>query len=450
MLCKVCGNEGIGSCVLGISDNGETRYFMDYCLRYDFHPVGQGLFASGMIGCLSSNLHQCFHWVYDCGTSSRDNFISDAIKCLKQNVASNNRQSRPRLNLVTISHFDGDHISGLKNLLSEFDVDTLLIPYMPLWQRLVIAFEERADVNDKIIQFFVNPVFYIGNIADAKVDKIIFVPFSGKIIPPKKRNTKGPKESQSEADWELKAETREPKKDEEDDYKNMKQGSKISIKFMCEGSTLCISNVWEFIPYNDAELAPNVDKTFRKNVEKEKYKLINGSDVDAALKRLRVLYDKQFGKSPRKRNMISLFLYGGPIDIKRLVRVTPSCYICPGHLPQCLYWCTNYLHADRCAILYTGDGYLNNQKRLNALTSCLGDGRISRLHTLQVMHHGAKPNWYTGVATTLKPAISVFCSDPDLKRPGHPHASVLRDFASHGPMLVSKNYQLTISGLWTR
>src|SRR5438034_1068539 len=75
--------------------------------HYNFHPVGQGLFASGRI---YRDLDQSwfFQWVYDCGTSSSQKFVLDELAHLN---AFNN--GRGRIDLATISHFDHDHISGI-------------------------------------------------------------------------------------------------------------------------------------------------------------------------------------------------------------------------------------------------------------------------------------------------------------------------------------------------
>src|ERR1039457_465315 len=138
----------------------------DHCrFSYDFHPVGQGLFASGALfanpdfaarpitpqwsGC-------CFQWVYDCGTSSSQTQLRQRILELPLYG-----ERRDRLGLVTISHFDNDHVSGIPTLLSNFAVDTLLLPYIPLWKRLLLAFKEGVGPGDEPMGFFVNPAAYL-------------------------------------------------------------------------------------------------------------------------------------------------------------------------------------------------------------------------------------------------------------------------------------------------
>lgn len=58
------------------------------------------------------------------------------------------------------------------------------------------------------------------------------------------------------------------------------------------------------------------------------------------------------------------------------------------------------------------------------------------------MHHGSKENWHVGLAGKLKPAVSIFSSDPNHKhgraKEGHPHQQVLRDFWPWCPVRVDK------------
>src|SRR4051812_31918427 len=117
-----------------------TCYAFEYC----FHGVGQGLFSSGAIfSCASGALK--YEWVYDCGA------LHDQT-ALYQRLSEFKKLSPPRdrLNLVTLSHFDMDHISGVCELLGYFKVNDLLLPYMPLWKRLLIAFQEGIEPTNDV------------------------------------------------------------------------------------------------------------------------------------------------------------------------------------------------------------------------------------------------------------------------------------------------------------
>jgi hypothetical protein len=74
------------------------------------------------------------------------------------------------------------------------------------------------------------------------------------------------------------------------------------------------------------------------------------------------------------------------------------------------------------------------------------DKRIARAGIFQVMHHGAKANWHKGAADALKPAVSIFSSDPSRSTPGHPDSEVLRDFWGWRPVQVDSQTDFHLPG----
>lgn len=80
------------------------------------------------------------------------------------------------IDLVVISHFDQDHINGLEILLRQYHVKTLLLPYLNLDQRLVLAFTDKVDVAGRVMKFFLNPVEYLISKYKDKMENIVFVP----------------------------------------------------------------------------------------------------------------------------------------------------------------------------------------------------------------------------------------------------------------------------------
>lgn len=424
----------------------------NFNFEYKFHPVGQGLFATGWLGGWTDD-HPRFYWVYDCGTVSKQDLLKKAINKLKAEAAPVDK-GKPIIDLVTISHFDKDHISGLVSLLSKFSVRTLLLPYMPLWQRMVSAFDEGIDTQQELIQFFINPVAFITELPDVKIEKIVFVP-GGNEGPADETNTE-PSVSEGREIWELYIDTGtldEAQKEEKEELEGF-ASDRTDVKFMKAGSRMRVAGFWEFVPYNDANIFPAPKKAFYNEVEKKRKALLAASkDLarQAALKELRDVYDKHFGNSSEARNLISLFLYAGPIgalSYNHVVCVQWMNHACFDHPNLCRHytWDEQVWPRKRIGILYTGDGYLNKPDRLNRLINFMGASRIKKLTCLQVMHHGAESNWHEGLAKRFTPDISVFSSDPLHKNFRHPHAPVVRDFLPYGPMQVDKSNGLTIHG----
>lgn len=73
--------------------------------------VGQGFFHSGAILDPDSDSYApVATYVYDCGTSSQDRFID---RELDEYLHSTTRPGPYGLDIVFISHFDDDHVSGI-------------------------------------------------------------------------------------------------------------------------------------------------------------------------------------------------------------------------------------------------------------------------------------------------------------------------------------------------
>src|ERR1043165_6472472 len=139
------------------SHEAEGRVSVFIRTNFRYHPVGQGLFTSSFLSVVG--LSQRFTWVFDCGTSSSQHLIDDAMSHVVPGRMIS--PDKGQLDLVAISHFDEDHVSGLIRLLRRFDIDILLLPYVPLWERMLLAFHEDVGPDDPFLDFFVNPVAYL-------------------------------------------------------------------------------------------------------------------------------------------------------------------------------------------------------------------------------------------------------------------------------------------------
>ncbi|MGM0563225.1 MAG: MBL fold metallo-hydrolase [Pseudomonadota bacterium] len=388
--------------------------------KVDFHPVGQGLFSSGTI---HSN-GTAFNYVYDCGTSSGQRLIDKAIQGLKD--------SFDKLDMVVVSHFDKDHISGLKNLLPKFPVKIVLLPEMSLAQRLVVAFSEGVEFHSPHMDFFLDPVAYLTSLPGSKVEHIILVSSSNN------ETLKEPIHDQSFSN--------DPQ-DIPDVQANFKgpheQVNGSFVHVLSEGSSLILEEAkFEFLPYNDEFLSPKIPDEFVKQVEKEK-KILRKVDsvekeIDNSLKRLRNIYDKKFGASSKRRNAISLFLYAGPTVVLDGFQHTGSK---SSNVNK--FHSLSICEKNKTGVLYTGDGYLNTEMRINSLQEFLGSVRVDNIACFQVMHHGAESSWKKGVASAFSPNFSIFSSDPEHSRLKHPHQAVARDFLPYGPVQVDKNHSFS-------
>lgn len=405
---------------------------------YRFFPVGQGLFAYGRLGqCIGGNA-SFFRWVYDCGTVSSQNLIDQALDQIDQSDA------KLELALVAISHFDKDHVSGLTKLLTRFRIRRLLLPYMSLAKRLLLAFADGVDTQDDRFRLYLDPIRYFRGIDGAEIDEIILVPATGNAESPPLEGGGGRPPEDTEEPWPVDIDEERPPEGDQREEVEAWEGEGLKVRFLRPGGRINIAGIWEFVPYNDADLDLRVTVLFRKAVEQQRAKLLKWTNGDQvrhdALHELRVIYDQTFGASAYCRNLISLFLYAGPAN-------ETFAQFCEIRSFGSHSWYSHFVH-ERASILYSGDGYLDTPKRLLKLKRFLGASRISRLSIFQVMHHGAEANWHSSVAKELNPDFSVFSSDPDHMKLRHPHAPVLRDFWTRRPMQVDRSSECAFCGVF--
>lgn len=127
--------------------------------NFRFNSVGQGLFYTGIITKVHKKTLSRFVTIYDCGSTSKREFLHNAIEDLEDILPNENKV----INLLTISHFDEDHVNGLPMLLSKFKVNTVIIPYISICEKLLhisIASPDNPEYSSLLslyrdpIQFF--------------------------------------------------------------------------------------------------------------------------------------------------------------------------------------------------------------------------------------------------------------------------------------------------------
>ena len=397
-------------------------------VEYRFHPVGQGMLHSGE---LRQGRRPPFTWIYDCGSVTAQAQVESELDDLC-NERSAPAGSKPTLDFVALSHFDMDHVSGVVRLLGLFEVRVILLPFLPLWQRLWIA-ASATDLDAAFLEFLIDPAGYLFR-ADGGADtRIVFVPPSDGDPPPAPDGgppTEGPRGEADDRPMKLRFET-EPVPDMVEGEIVGVTGQRLSeAEFLKAESVLDIEGLWEFVPYNDAHQAKRCPVGFPASVAPLITTLLDAktaTERQTALDALNAHYDATFGGGAYRRNVISLFLYGGPVP-------TPAgaCFQ-TGHVPLGdMHWSfapdRTGLCASHFSMLFTGDGSLNSKVRRTSFETFFSSyGRLGKAAVFQVMHHGASRNSSPQVAPLVMPRASIFCSDP-AKGNRHPHADVLRQF----------------------
>jgi hypothetical protein len=438
-----------------------TAMIMDFDITKVFHPVGQGLFSSATLSLSNSDGTIGYAWVYDCGTHSAQGLVKREIARFAGCV--------PALDLLVVSHFDADHVSGVSTLIGQVPTRRIMLPYMSLAQRLLLAFEQGFTGADELMDFYINPAAYLAAQATDPDIEFLFVPPSnpdaspgppdpGRDPQPDDRgpDDSGPPRKRREGSLEDSVtQDHNPPRDIEEDLSAMRETQpgtgpmQSRISLLKQGGKIVVDLLWEFVPYNDPLPTPRHFKVFVDEVERSRSDLMSASSHarrESILDQLKKVYDRHLQGSD-KRNRGSLFLFEGPIKATApsiLAQKWPSTsYYYPWRplLPVGVYQGTS-------RFLMTGDGVLRKPAELSALERYFGQVRMGDILALQVMHHGSGKNWHPGLASQLAPGISVFCSDPNRRQPAHPDAEVVRDFLPYSPVLIDQHTGMSIHAIY--
>lgn len=412
---------------------------------YRLFPVGQGLFSTGLI---SRQAHAPFRWVYDCGTSNekRRRLVLRGLASLRAETRADGK--RDHINLFTVSHFDQDHVSGLKDLLRHFSVGTLMLPYVTPWDRLMIALDEGAAADSDLLAFLLAPTAYVLGLPGSEIGRIVLVgpsarPAGPPVAPPR---LDGPDGREFGLD-DLKIDIGDLPAEE-----NVAAGRDPGlddrrVEMLAPGGSLTIPHLWEFVPYNDPACVGLATQVFRDAAAALADQLRTTTDVDVrndALTQLKALYAATFGATPKQKNIISLFQYCGPVGRSFLLNAAEEGF--QGRLHS---WRIGKYAAEgewRFGLMMTGDGYLHTaQQRQSFVAFYRPHERLRRAGCFQVMHHGARANWRAGIAGLTRPVVSLFSSHPTGEY-RHPHQEVWRDFAPYHPRQIDRRSGWTVRG----
>ncbi|MDV6315724.1 MBL fold metallo-hydrolase [Idiomarina sp. HP20-50] len=381
-----------------------------------FNNVGQGLFAEVYLGDDSGSE---FRIVYDCGTSNRQQVVQDAIS------ASTHRAKNRPIDLLVISHFDRDHISGVIDLIRAQQVRAIMLPKFSYILRVAFASlkDNSERLNSDVREVLENPVSKLSKIHQQRHDtespRFILVG--------------------AEEGYEFPFNNSDNSILRELDVVTIPSGKPERVDIKPQAAE---TEVFEIIPYVDDRVVLNKLKTFELKAGQEVSKLLgNGDKLEKqhALNNLKDLYTQTFGGSAYRKNVISLFLCIGPLRNQRNTSTLTYSYrdkkqeTVVSDIQQ------------RSNILFTGDGFLNTLTRWNALVSEMTQARLDKVAIFQVMHHGSKGSWYRGLASCVNPLASVFSSDPNLRNTRHPSESVIKDFIYFNPIQVDQEHSCELT-----
>jgi hypothetical protein len=440
-------------------------------IEYQFHAAGQGTFASGI---LHPRPHDPgrpvtpFHWVFDCGSTAHVSVLAPRVADYRAALDG------AKLDLLCISHFDRDHVSGLEFLLKGLRVDTVVMPYLTLLERLVIGARLTGDFP-VYRSFLTDPVAFLLDRAES-IGRIIVIgggppdenPGRGEIGVVPDLPDGNEKHENIEA-WKMEIWGILPGDPrivvEEATLEKLEQrGTELIVAEESFGAMAIgpeVGRVWEFLFYHKP-IDPAVRARLEKGVTKAlgtgrlpgaRDDLLEALQSETIRAKVKAAYVEALKHAPGEDiNSSSLCLYAGMDPTKTLASRGVEYHVSLSESEGRSrgfgggWWGDDSVEL---SILYTGDSNLRlaeNRQQLRQFLSRGGQDRWEKILILQVPHHGSRRNWQEGSAAEFPHLFSIFCADQHNRRYKHPNREVVADLAWKGPVLVNKTRGCQFSG----
>lgn len=419
---------------------------------FQFRKAGHGLFYTGRI--------DTFDFVYDCGSKQKKSLFESIDSYKSQHGGGN-------IDLLVISHFHGDHISGLDHLFENFQVTDVIIPYFTPIERLILALR-WTDIPEWYVRwyydFLADPVSYF---LDKGVRRIIIV--GGEWRKRQKRDSgKGFKKDTKEIPEKTRKEFEIPSLGEEMPAEKMPENHDLreiivsndpswqkpmeeNRLFVKDHNGMVLLSGWLFRFFNYTPEERNLAE-FRRCVRRngvspgDQKSVKNAITDEQKRKILKDCYRILF----KDLNNTSLVLYHGPIGKNKSdFRVNEgSVTLSTGGVGQnCLSGSAPHriIEENRMGQFLTGDIDLNHDYvQIEAHYS----GLLEKISACQVPHHGSKRSWNSKIMDDLENCNLWIVSSGTSNQLGHPHFDVCQDISDrcHGLYLCNQKAELILNG----
>jgi len=395
---------------------------------FKFHPVGFGLFTSGKIG--------NFRFVYDCGST---------ITRVAEDCVNREFKEHDHLNLLAISHFHKDHISGLNQLLTLVDkVDTIVLPYLTPKERLIYLlfyYKYQAQIEEEswIVRFLQDPVGFLDSSFKHKIGKIILIKGNSDVSSESDDNNS---DNIKESDYIIDFSKLESIQDE-DAIKDIEgiSDEKVSIRKSGKVYLYDKTKIWQFIFYYPNP-SPIAVKYFTEILKKARIGTIQTKED-----LIKIISTKKFTGiakvskiSNKEINNTSLLLYHSPFS---------------NFLPDSISWveCLTQTESLRvsvdccvgkdthCGFFYTGD--IDLKSRYNEISTYYKE-LLDQISVFQIPHHGSIENWTPSISYRNQGALHVVSSKLSNNKLLHPNPKVLHSIVANNGLILWCNEENTI------
>ncbi len=389
------------------------------------YSVGQGFFHAANVEFMGGE----FKYIYDCGSDNTDLLLVAIEEYLGRNDLAD---------VLFISHFDFDHVGGLDRLLLKLKIHTAILPYISKAERLGLIADGLLGgrLDSSYARFCQDPAGWLG---ERGVDVVIFVLPSDRgpadIVRPEVTSPPSPVPRVT-FDWETMKQHFKEDLFKDQLLPDQAEPPRPNVHFIENHVPLQLSASgyiinWMFLPFVHPE--PSSEKLFVERLQSDFKDLVDTKTMRLDQSRIftilksfdeREKLKKAYSTIRENRNLTSMSLYSGPINLDEHVKVRMFTSFMP-----------NGRFQDKCAWLGTGDANLKTKSRRLAFQRHYGKF-FNSVATFALPHHGSIHNFHEELLQ-LDAKFCVACAVKPSK--DHPHPEVSRAIRRAHKHLISVN-----------
>lgn len=430
---------------------------------FEMRPVGQGAFLRGIEKIYSefpnANYVKSVRWIYDCGVQGKQCVLNNSINAMAVEWPPGGAPEKP-IDVLVISHFDQDHISGLPLLLKQYRFERVFMPQYSRLERLAVGLFKIEDADQEVLLellfFLDDPAEYIMQRSPPGRTTLVLVEPAGDSpigLSPEidTRGSQGDRDGYEMQDPSMPADPNASNQVTRLTDDALTSGSgKVAVNVVASGAPFIWVDQWELVPYVDEEaskkfLSPSdkirkeLDAQLELLLENARKPLDKNQSHDDKLKAIKVeliaLRDTLYQEmaitanvaaitAPNK-NGISLMAYMGPTRIQ-----FASTHVRQGDFYDekgALSGQLLDLSVMGSGVLLTGDANLKGNAKVDRLEAFMGKQRTRTVAVFQVPHHGSQKDSDPYTSARLGAPFNLVNANPGAIHK-HPDAQVVTLF----------------------
>lgn len=355
--------------------------------KFEYRPIGQGLFFTGKFNHVSSG--DSFTMVYDCGHSTYSTNASYIDAEIDEFVL----EIGDKIDMLVISHFHADHINKITELLTKSrGAKEVYLPYLSEEEKYLYLIDNLLDGNSdkESVRSFINDPVRI--LKELKVEQINFIHHNDKPDDFGSTDTE-PKPLDDNPKFEFKI-TKFLDKNTVVQVADKQE----NVNHHYDSGYIELNHFWQFKFFNkklDVSLLSHFKNELKSllkvTTDPTQDDITNAlSSSSITIQNLKAVYVKVFGST--KLNDTSMLLLNTPKSPKSHIAIC-NCQKIPNNRQPLRYLCCNnryrYIrHIDNYSFLLTGDIKLNDGCS-DELENKWGQTTLDQIRILQIPHHGA-------------------------------------------------------------